>query len=84
MRQLPEQRCVCLIHQSGQAWGALESIDRNLEHLPPLGKRVKKKNWLRKWKGRLCYPALSSPRARADVRAAIRDVPVTHRFPRRG
>ena len=33
---------------------------------------------------RLCYPALSSARARADVRAAIRDVPVTHRFPRRG
>jgi hypothetical protein len=27
---------------------------------------------------------LSSPRARADVRAAIRDVPLTHRFPRRG
>jgi hypothetical protein len=27
---------------------------------------------------------LSSPRARADVRAAIRNVPVTHRFPRRG
>jgi hypothetical protein len=51
MRRLPEQRCGCLIHQSGQAWGALESIDRNLEHLPPFslgGKRVKNKNWLRK------------------------------------
>jgi hypothetical protein len=33
--RLPEHRCVCLIHQSDQAWGALESIDRNLEHLPP-------------------------------------------------
>jgi len=30
------------------------------------------------------HPPLSSPRARADVRAAIRNVPVTHRFPRRG
>jgi hypothetical protein len=34
MRRLPERRCVCLIHQRGQAWGALELIDRNLEHLP--------------------------------------------------
>jgi hypothetical protein len=33
MRRLPEQRCVCLIHQRGQAWSALEWIDRNLGHL---------------------------------------------------
>ena len=51
MRRLPEQRCLCLVQQSGQAWGALESIHRNLEHLRlPVWERHtgEKENWLRK------------------------------------
>jgi len=52
MRRPPEQRCVCLIHQRGQAWSALELIDRNLGHLPlfSLGEAngFWKRNWLRK------------------------------------
>jgi len=53
--------------------GALESNRRNLEHLPPFSlgeQRVKKKNCYGNRKGAL-LSAMPSPRARADVRAAI-------------
>ena len=48
------------------------------------GKRVPKQRGYGERRGGSCYPALFSPPTRAAVPAAIRNRPVTPRFPGRG